>query len=142
MKWQSAGPCPALFFCRALETARCGALRAKPERIRQREQEARMTRPIVRRAVAERHGDAEIGRQVAAEEETHAAACRGQRRAIRRTPAVPPDEAAVDEAVELEAGEVCVVQFLIEAQFERAGNAVVAADLGRAIAASEGDAAE
>ena len=94
--------------------------------------------PVVRRAVAERHGDAEIGLQVAAEEETHAATRRGQRGAIGRTQAVPPDEPAVDKAVELEAGPVFVSQLLVEADFERAGNPVVAADLGRAIATPEG----
>src|SRR5947209_16406567 len=101
-----------------------------------------MARPVGRRAVAERHGDAEIGLQVAAEEQTHAAARRGQRGAIGRMQAVPPDQSAVDKTVELEAGPVFVIQLLVEAQLEQAGNAVVAADLGRAIAAPKGEAAE
>src|SRR5690242_3520042 len=101
-----------------------------------------MPRPVVRRAVAERHGDAEIGLQIAAEEQPDAAARRCQRRAVGWTPAVPPDEPAFDEAVELEAGQVFIGKLLVVAQLQQAGDTVVAADLGGAIAAAEGKTAE
>src|SRR5204863_2394335 len=57
-------------------------------------------------------------------------------------PAVPPDEATVDEAVELKAGQIFVRELLVVAKFQRAGDAVVAADLGGTIAAAEGETAE
>src|SRR4029453_17214661 len=109
---------------------------------RQREQEDRIPRPIVRRAVAERHRDAEIGLEIAAEEQANAPTSRGQRGAVGGTQPVPPDEPAVEKAVELKAGPVFVSEPLVVAQLEGARDAVVAADLGRAIAAPERDAAD
>src|SRR5215472_14814270 len=129
-------------FARPLQAASRPPRGAKLQRVGDREQEARGARRIVGRAVAEREGDAEIGLEIVPEEEADAAAGRGQREAIADIVAVVPDRAGVDEAVKLIAREVAEIRPLVEAQLEGTGKAVVATDLGRAVAAPERCAAE
>src|SRR5439155_24178359 len=97
---------------------------------------------IIRRAVGERRGGADVGLQAVGEEEANAAAGRSQRKAIAQAVAVIPGHPAVDESVELVTAQILKVRLLVEAQFSRARQTIVAADLGAAIAAPERDAAE
>src|SRR5437868_39012 len=117
-----------------LETMPARDLRAQLEGVRQREQQARAAPFIVRRSVAQRERHADIGPQVIPQEEAHAGAGRSQRKTVVDAVAVIPGRAGVDEAIELIAAQISKVQLLIETKFERAGNAVVATDLGTAIA--------
>src|ERR1700688_2856222 len=117
---------------------KAAGLWAELEGVGQGEQQTRAAARIVRRAVAQWKGHRDIGLQIAAQKEPHAGACRGQRKAIIVAESVVPGSTRVDETIELIAGQVTEVQTPIEAQFKRAGDAVVAADLGAAIAAPEG----
>src|SRR3954471_4292136 len=101
-----------------------------------------MARPVVGSAIAERNRYAEISLQIAAEEEPHAAAGRGQCDAVAGTKTIIPGKPAVDETIELIAGQVFVAKLLVETQLQRARDAVVTADLGRAVAAPESGSAE
>lgn len=49
-----------------------------------------------------------------------------------------PGRSGIDKAIELIAGQVIETQFLIETQFQRTCHAIVAADLGAALAATMG----
>src|SRR5882724_9781036 len=84
-----------------LEAVGLTALRTEPECAREREQEARAAPFVVRRPVAQRHGDAEIGLDIIPQEEPHAGARRRQRQAVAQAIAVVPDCAGVAEGVEL-----------------------------------------
>ena len=134
-RWRGASPS-------LLQTARGRPGRAEFERAGEREQHARAAAKIIRRAIGERHRAADVGLQTVPQEKANTAAGRGQRQSIVDAKAVVPRRTAVDEAVELIAAQILPVQPLIEPQLDRAGNAVVAADLGTAIAAAKGGAAE
>ena len=97
---------------------------------RQRKQHAHVASRVVGRAIAQRESDAIVGLQVVGQKEAYAAAGRGQRNTVGEAVAVVPGRAGVDEAVELIAGQIPEIQLLVETQFERTGDAVVAADLG------------
>ncbi len=85
----------------------------------------------------ERDGDADVGLQIVEQEQANAAAGGCQREAFAKTVTGVPGHAAVDKAIELIAAEIAIIQLLIETQFERTREPVIAADLGAAIAASE-----
>ena len=125
-----------------LEAVSLAAFRAELERARQREQEARAASLVVGRAVAERHGDAEIGLKVVPQEQTDAAASRCQGKAVAQAIAIVPDRACVGKAIELIAAPVAEVDALVEAELERTGQTIVTADLGCTIAAAEGSPTE
>ena len=97
---------------------------------------------IVGRAIAGRNGDADIGLPIVEQEKANTAADGRERKSFAKTVTGVPCGAGVNEAVELVAAPVSIVDLLVEAQFERAGDAVVAADLGAAVATAERDAAE
>jgi hypothetical protein len=122
---------------RNLEAAPAPALRTEFQGVRQREQEACATRFVVRRPVAQWEGHADIGLQTIPQKKSNAAACRSQREAVVELESVIPGRAGIDEAIELIAAQISIAELLIEAQFERAGDAVVTADLGTAIAPPE-----
>src|SRR6266478_5168900 len=126
----------------ALKAARLRSFGAELEGVRQRKQQPGAAARVVGCAVAKRHGHTDVSPQVAAQKEPHAAAGRRERQTVGVAVAVVPGRAGVDEAVELITGQVLKAQLLIETQFERTGDAVVAADLGAAIATSESRAAQ
>ena len=125
-----------------LEAAAPAAFGAEPECARQREQETRAAALVVRRPVAQGDGHPEVGLEIVPQEEPRADSGRCQRQAVAQPVAVVPDCAGVAEGVELVAGPVAEIELLIEAQLERAGKTVVAADLGCAVAPAEGRDAE
>src|SRR5262245_9540727 len=91
---------------RLLRANAFGAFRADAERAGEREQEARVATDVVGRAIAERESDADAGLQILGEEEARADAHRGQRDPVLHVIAVVPDDAAIEEAVELNALQV------------------------------------
>lgn len=126
-----------------LRATRLAAFRAESQGAREREQEARAAALIVRRPITQqRHGDTEIGLEIIPQKESHAGARRRERQAVAQTVPMVPDRAGVTQGVELVAAPVAEVELLVEAQLERASKAVVAADLGCAIAPGESCAAE
>ncbi len=89
-----------------------------------------------------RRGGADIGLQAVGEEKRTPPPADVSERPSLEPVADIPGHAAVDESVELVAAQISKVRFLIEAQFRRTRQTVIAADLGAAIAAAERDAAE
>src|SRR5712672_3293901 len=92
--------------------------------------------------VSKWHGHGEVGPQVATEKQSHAGAGRRERKTVGVAKSIVPGRAGVDEAVKLITGQVFKGQLLIETQFKRTGDAVVAADLGAAITSPEGRATQ
>ena len=92
---------------------------------------------VVRRAVAQRYLNCHIGPQIVAQKQTHAAAGGGERKTVAIVKSVIPGSPCIGEAVELITGEVFVVKLLVEAQFKRTGEPVVAANHATAMAAPE-----
>src|SRR6478735_7424272 len=133
---------PGVLKARQLEAAAPTAFGAEPECAREGEQEAWAAALVVWRPVAQGDGYAEIGLKIIRQKEPHAGSGRCQRQAVAQAVAVVPDCAGVAKGVELIAGPVAEIELLVEAQLERAGKTVVAADLGRAIAPAESRAAE
>ena len=79
---------------------------------------------------------------VVRKEESRSRADRRERQPVGVAEAVVPCDATVDKAVKLIPGKICTIQFLIKAQLNRSGCAVVPADLGGTISATEGRATE
>src|SRR3978361_1162925 len=125
-----------------LEAPCLGPFRAKPERIGQREQNTRAAARVVRRAVAKGHRHRAVGPQILVEEKPHSYADGGERKTSGIAGSTVPGPSGLHEAVELITAEVSQAQFLVETQFERAGDAVVAADLGAAVSSAKGRAAQ
>src|SRR5699024_6663773 len=101
-----------------LETARGRSCRAELERVGERKQHPRGTARIIGCAIAQRNGNAEIDLPVVEQEQAHTAAGRSQRKTLVYIEAGIPSRAGIEEAIELEAAPILIVQFMVEAQFE------------------------
>src|ERR1700730_16717907 len=125
-----------------LKAARLRSFRTELEGVRQRKQKSGAAARVVGRAVAKRHRDGDVGPQIAAQKKPNAGAGRGERKTVGVPVAVIPGHAGVGKTVKLIARQVLEIQLLIETQFERTGDAIVAADLGTVIASPERSTAE